>query len=493
MTKGGSSPGSTGSGSSTQSSPQPARPRFLTRPRSADEAAEAVVTTTKEAREKLAPSDVEKLHCRAIEGLTPKFQLTSVDAGDKQLEVTYSLAMHVNDLKHRLVQYDIIDTFQVITPNTADPNSPLAVDDLLDKYAELSLDRVQKHVRFLRFYGQKYDKQNLAWSQELLENSCEPMLREKVLEQTLGIDPLEMGGPTYFAIMMKVITTMSEEGVRAMIDKIRLMKISDIQGENVAQAVSLLRGAIARLKNLNKLPQDILKQLITIFQTTSVEKFNRLFEAVDSSMRLGVGSFDVDGVLDLAEGTYREFLERREWTSVDKAGSTFFSANQNNKGKGKGKKKQENPERTCWNCGEKGHVSSNCPKPKKNNHNQENKQKGNDPQGQGSDWKTVPPGPREPHRKEKNGKTWYWCSHPGCGGRWNTTHNTGNHRVGAGKGRGQQQQQQQNQANTAETNRPSGNPSAPENEGSGGYYAAPRVSFGNSVSDAVNYVHRMSS
>jgi len=91
------------------------------------------------------------------------------------------------------------------------------------------------------------------------------------MEQTLGIDPKDMGGPTFFAIMMKVIVSLLEEGMRAMIEKIHVMKIRDMQGENVEDAVGLLRVSIGHLANMNKIPVNLIKQLTTIFQTMSVD------------------------------------------------------------------------------------------------------------------------------------------------------------------------------------------------------------------------------
>ncbi len=209
---------------------------------------------------KLKESDLDNLHDSAVKGMTSKFQLTLLNDNIKQLDVIYSLAMRVIDLHRHMAKYDMLDAMMVITPNLKDIENPLCKDienhlcikDLLDGYGKISQAKVQDNVRFLKTYGQDYDCENIEWVQELLENSCEPTLSEKVLEQILGIPQVKMGGPTCFSIMMRVITTISEDGIRTLVDKTWNMKISSIVGENVAHAISFLRGAIACLQNLKK-------------------------------------------------------------------------------------------------------------------------------------------------------------------------------------------------------------------------------------------------
>ena len=106
-----------------------------------------------------------------------KFQLMSITDSSNQLRVTYSLGMRVNDLCQKMIKYDMIDVFsKLITPNPADLNAPLKVKDLLIHYNDIPLSKVKEHMHFLNYYGQQWDKQNLLWTQALLENSCESSL-----------------------------------------------------------------------------------------------------------------------------------------------------------------------------------------------------------------------------------------------------------------------------------------------------------------------------
>ena len=55
------------------------------------------------------------------------------------------------------------------------------------------------------------------------------------------------------------------------------MSIKEFEGENVFTSVSQLRTSISRLTLLKKLPADIVKRLLLIFQKKSVSEFNDLF------------------------------------------------------------------------------------------------------------------------------------------------------------------------------------------------------------------------
>ena len=283
----------------------------------------------------------------------------------------------------------------------------------------------------------------------------------------MSIPADEMGGPTFFAIMMKVMTSMSEEGVCAMIEKICLMNISNIKGENVSNAMGLLRVAIGRLRNLNKLPMDLTHQLTMIFQTSSVECFNRLFEMVETSVRLQVKNFTYNEILDLAEATYIEFTERKLWSGVDNSDSTYVA----NKSDG------SNKDVTCWKCGEVGHRSDACPNPQ--TPNTQPQQRGN--RGGNDAWKTVPPLESEPNRCNKNGKTYFWCGHDKCKC-WNLTHVTKDHVTGVGR----------NGQNRPVQSPPAGarvhHTEAPESVVAPEYRTDHCVSFANSLCDAVGHI-----
>jgi hypothetical protein len=126
--------------------------------------------------------------------------------------------------------------------------------------------------------------------------------------------------------------------------------ISNLQGENVDKATSLLGGAVKRLAQINIVPQNIVCTMLQIMQKTSVPKFNNTFDLIETSrfvnyckptLHAGVtGQFNVNTIFSVAEQKYASMMEANQWNGVSNKGSksTFITV-------GSGK------DPVCWNCG----------------------------------------------------------------------------------------------------------------------------------------------
>jgi len=95
------------------------------------------------------------------------------------------------------------------------------------------------------------------------------------------------------------------------------MKINKFEGENVMTVVSYLRGAIACLQNVQKLPHDIVSQVCDILQTSSVEEFNKYFESAKIAIdldweRLGRG-FAHQSAVQVSRALQQRSLDERRW------------------------------------------------------------------------------------------------------------------------------------------------------------------------------------
>ena len=96
--------------------------------------------------------------------------------------------------------------------------------DLLEEWDQIKKEEIIRHVKFLRLYGQNWDLQNLDWSLELLEGSCELNLANKVQENMIALSSELESGPTYFFYMMKEIISSTEDAVLSMIDRVKHIK-----------------------------------------------------------------------------------------------------------------------------------------------------------------------------------------------------------------------------------------------------------------------------
>jgi hypothetical protein len=150
--------------------------------------------------------------------------------------------------------------------------------------------------------------------------------------------------------MMGKLLSNTEEASDALTKRIRDFKISNLQGENVDKATSLLGGSVKRLAQINIVPQHIVRTMLQIMQTTSVPKFNNTFELMETSrcvndceptLHVGVtGQFNGNTIFSIADQKYASMMEANQWNGVSNKGSksTFITV-------GSGK------EPVCWNCG----------------------------------------------------------------------------------------------------------------------------------------------
>jgi hypothetical protein len=172
----------------------------------------------------------------------------------------------------------------------------------------------------------------------------------KTINKYKRYSEVEKEGPLFFVIMMSKLLSNTEEASDALIKRIRDFKISNLQGENVDKATSLLGGAVKILAQINRVPQNIVRTMLQIMQTTSVPKFNNTFELLETSrfvndcepaLHVGVtGQFNVNKIFSIAEQKYASMMEANQWNGVSNKGSnsTFITV-------GSGK------ETVCWNCG----------------------------------------------------------------------------------------------------------------------------------------------
>ena len=90
--------------------------------------------------------------------------------------------------------------------------------------------------------------------------------------------------------------------MRAMLNKVVTMKLTNFKGKDVTVAASQLRGAMICLAGPpNHFSSDMVHKIITIMQTSSHPEFNQLFQSMDNLIKLKQKIYGVDEVLAVAE------------------------------------------------------------------------------------------------------------------------------------------------------------------------------------------------
>ena len=302
---------------------------------------------------------------------------------------------------------------------------------LFDKVGEaLSEAHVRGAMRFKRYYGQAFDIQDLQWSQEFLENSCEEDLRIKVLERTRTFPDVEQGGALFYHVMIHLIQSDVERAARGLIVRLEKMTLRSLSGENIFVACSLIRGVYDKLLSIGKVPDDIDNTILRIMQTSSVDEFNDVFKTLSHNNLLDLGARKTPPeILDLAEKIYKIHLEPESpspWKGAGRVGKSTFvteaemaantlrslSAAQTEVGV------------ECWRCGAKGHLAKDCPNPASGRGSGRGRGAGRRARRDTPVWKRTPPAAGEPGTKVIEGVTWHWC---GTCTYWNLTHTTAQH------------------------------------------------------------------
>jgi hypothetical protein len=124
-------------------------------------------------------------------------------------------------------------------------------------------------------------EQNLQLMYEVFQNNVSEDLVMKISETYDTFKAGEQGGPLFFILMrMNHLLSDTEEAAQSLNERVKNFLIKSVQGENIYRVVSLLRGAMKRLQHINKMPDNIVKTLLNVMQTSSADAFNAQFNHI---------------------------------------------------------------------------------------------------------------------------------------------------------------------------------------------------------------------
>ncbi|GAX21370.1 hypothetical protein FisN_12Lu132 [Fistulifera solaris] len=359
----------------------------------------------------------------------------------------YRVDLRIGTLREKMRMYDMLDVFDIPTSFVHHPGYGIEVpapdakiSSLLLRYSEVSMENIKKHSVFLASVSrQKYKRENLAWSGELILNSCSEELRTRIKTQAQGLPEIHRTGPVYFKMMMEFVVVRDSTTLRGLIDQFESLSVTDFPGENVRSYCTVAHGVFNMLSNVdtftgNATVPDFVIIIERSLVKSSTEEFNRKL----TTFRAVAGDrCTVEDITAKANNLYSGLIGASLWAAGDGEDETgFFAGN-------------------CYNCGKEGHMAKDCKAPKKENNNERGGHRegrggrgrgrggkggrgGRGGQGQGSgkqndkssnkgdkDLYRTPPKKGEPHKKVNDGKMVYWC---GRCNRWND-HDTDTHRA----------------------------------------------------------------
>jgi hypothetical protein len=151
-------------------------------------------------------------------------------------------------------------------------------------------------------------------------------------------------------MMMNHLLSDTEEAAISLNNRVKKFGIKTVEGENIFRVVSLLRGAVKRLQHINKMPEDIVRTLLNVMQTSSVESFNQQFNHLQKQRKQNsvlrqtgaAASLCWEDIFMLAESEYRDYVNDNLSSGVHTKGTDSVFHNST------GMPAKGGPE--CWNC-----------------------------------------------------------------------------------------------------------------------------------------------
>ena len=265
------------------------------------------------------------------------------------MDDTYNLDMLIRKMKNAHINYDMHNVFTILlfSPGDQSRKVPVGSKNLHTEFSEITvLEVAHSNEFYLRWARTFYFQQNLKLTYAYFQNNVSKELWEKTFEAYDEYDAQYKGGPLFFIIMINKLLSNTEEAAATLQDRVKHFKVTNLQGEDVPHAVSLLKGAIRRLVHVKRKKigvdpewfKDITRIVIKIMQTSSVEPFNNLFQQLEQQRLINQVLLPTGGtpthsyltynqVFNLAEQQYTSMSEAGLWTGLStKGGDSAFKA-----------------------------------------------------------------------------------------------------------------------------------------------------------------------
>ena len=282
--------------------------------------------------------------------------LTIDDEG--KLADCYNINKKIEKVEARHRMYDMHDVFNIVVPEANGKQLKREVYCLYHDYASISIEMVAASNKWYNQWPEGPTwRENLTWTHQFFENNVSAELAEKINDEYQVYPKEERGGPLYFAILISQILSQTEEATLALQLRLKRMEIRNVPGENIDTVVSLARAAILRLETFGKVPEDLIRILLKIFQTSSIESFNQIFQHMEKQRYLDqalatngyVEKLSKEGIFRVATNQYRLQWEEGTWNGTQvKGNQAVFTVGKS----------------LCWNCGSDGHTLRDCKVPR---------------------------------------------------------------------------------------------------------------------------------
>ena len=300
----------------------------------------------------------------------------------------------LSGLRKRLLENDMLVPFMI--PDEFDLSSGKVsgnFTNLLDDFKSISLETTIGWMKYLRKWALPVELESDLWTTSILEKSMDSELKQTVQEGIEELDYEARGGVTMFKLMVTEMVIVNQETVDQLHLWLRSFDLRMIDGQNVKVAGRQVR-AIVRALDGYTLPENLIPTLLEGFSHSATEPFSNQCNMLSTMHRSTIMNFGnvndspkktLFKILADLETSFASFAANRKWKGLDHNGHAFRVALSNTSLTALAARHQIPfdewvKEKTCHNCGKKGHINKDCPD-KKNNSRSDRRNEKSPPRG----------------------------------------------------------------------------------------------------------------
>ena len=316
----------------------------------------------------------DKLSCSDVLNIFTSEDLSSHDISKS----CRNYQAEIRGFKNVIVENDMMTPFMI--PTTFDIDDPSQLSgpfrNLIDNFPNIPYEECERWQRYLHKFAANVEVESNNWAVEIMDLSMSSELKTLTHDDLDELDEGATGCVTMFKIITGHMVLRNQETIDALHEWIRIFDIRQFDGENVTSACGRCRAVIRALGD--NLPANVVKNLLNGFAHATTVEFSQLctqLATINQSNLISIGNGltpkkKVFLILKDLERSFVEIQSLHQWVGVGHDGSAFRATRVNNHLSAMAARQQLPYEDwikqvICHNCGERGHLSKDCPHAKK--------------------------------------------------------------------------------------------------------------------------------
>jgi hypothetical protein len=295
---------------------------------------------------------------------------------------------------------------------------------LFSHWGEVSSGQVRSWVSWLSAHGDYFDKYNLTLSFKMIQSSISIDMWRKI-EKTLSPNP---SGPELLTLIIEAHQVVSASAVRVLVSELEKLNLNEVPAENVEDFSDSIMEKARVIQGTGQAPRDLCLIIAARYLKCSVLAFTLRATSIHDEADMGHLTDWQNEIVMPLKLKYRSLKQQGLWppSHARKEPEVALKADiqqltQRIDGMNRGDAVK------CFQCGEPGHVKTNCP------HKKDTAKRDDGTPNP----LCTPPKDGESHTKVVKGETQKWCKR--CR-RWTTgarIHLTDEHIVGFKRAEGE--------------------------------------------------------